>query len=368
MSKIFMNREVYPSETIKKQEEFLDSLPYERDFKYVRSPDGIFYVSQIKLRGVGNTEQYYFSAGKGLSYEEMLASNYGELIERLSWKNWMDWSYDKDSINAMNLTTGEENLLDIPSVRKNNQSYDYIASGNTLLEAIYHALIESYDYAFWDQPYPLIPFDAFVVDTKNMYPEFPDYIHNNYSILIRRDSRIPLYQTIAFKAPSKNNSKFMPSKVYKKNDRIYTKETVSHTSNAPYDTIDELPWPPFGEFRSGMSLEKTIKITIAEQVQHHYLLKMNGYIDYDIEYSNFDKKEQPYYKYLDANDLENFEENSLEDDVEKILEAFRVNSYNVWAFDITMKGGLPTVKIITDYSIGQDNPFSKRMISKFFNI
>jgi hypothetical protein len=372
MKKLFMDRIEYPNNTIIKQKEYIDTM-FKYNLDVVSDQNKMFFTSQIIIKNINKELSYYLTSGKGLSKDECLASNYGELIERYAWQLFLNkiWENENFKVESLNLKTNNIDIFDSKNILKYEGRSDYIASGNDFFEAIYHVLTEAYEYGLLKNNYPYSPVEYSILTTEDIYPTFPQYIHDNYTILLRKDPRIPLYDITAFKAPTDKDTKFMPINIISNNNNVKLIDVVNHFSSSVGDRNDEEPWPSFSGSRAGLNLEKTIKLAIAEQVQEHYLLKLNNYIDYDIKFNkkNIKRQNDSIFNINNANDLPNYETSSIEEDVDLIVKAFNKIGFNIWVIDITPNNcPMKVVKIITDYSIGNDNPHSKRVLNNFFNI
>jgi radical SAM protein with 4Fe4S-binding SPASM domain len=357
-TKVFMNRSVSPEDTYKLQKDWAEiNLNY--DLKIWNYGD--FWTSKIQIQGHGKHEYIYSTTkGKGVSKYECLASNFGELIERYSYYQWQKKTAPELSVEAKSLINGA--VFHMPA-------FDIIkfkgteASGNNIEEARFHALCEVLELGFNNNAFRVYPVELGLLNTKNMFPELPEIIHDNLIVFFQKDPRISLYDVSVIRVPTEND-RFFNNLIdidFEKN-RISVPDVNWNTSN-PSSTIDkEHPWPSMTGRRVGLNIEKTVKIAIAEMLQQ---LETDSvlWIEKPV------KKDVPFIKHYDSiEDLPDYETQSLEDDNALIINDFKNAGYNLWEVDITHTSDFPTVKIINDYTLGAMHPCSKQFMSKFFEI
>lgn len=359
MKKIFMNRTVLPTDTIKSQRDFIDKiLSYELKIK--SDADEMFWVSSIQIDGMTLQENEYATTwGKGVTWEECIASNYGELIERFSWNKWKEKNIDTNSVELTNLINNDINTFNVKNIL-DVASLGTEASGNNIHEARYHALCEALEIGFNRNTFPEIQIEKYIVKTENLFPELPEKIHNNFHVIVRKDPRISMYDVSVLRAPNNTDTIFMNDYI-KRDDKNITLQHPNWNQKIPTSSNGkEMPWPAFTGRRIGLNIKNTVKVAIAELLQSKLLDNI-----YFPEVNN--KKYPQDIKIVDAIDLEDFEQQTIEEDNELILNDFKNAGYNIWELNITYpECKFPTIKLIHDYSIGGKHPCSKEFLSKFF--
>lgn len=357
-AKIFMNRSVNPEETYRLQKEWIESkLEYDLE---TRCYANNFWTSTIQVKGQKKQQTMYSTTrGKGTSKIECLASNYGELIERYSYEDWISKNSPASMVALKSLMDEKTYTMFVQEIMNFKGTE---ASGNNLEEARYHALCEVLELGLNNNVFRTIPVETGVIRTEKMFPEVPKSVHDSVVVLFNRDPRISYYDISVMRAPKKDEMLFNSLIDVDFNKNQIRIPRPNWNMENPNCTIDKNhPWPSLAGRRIGMSVEKTVKIAIAEMLQ-----MLGG--DDSVFRDNAPKKEIPFLKYYNAEDLPSFETSTIEDDNASILSDLKNAGYNVWELDLTLNERFPVVKLINDYSLGAAHPCSRQFMSKFFEV
>lgn len=339
-----MSRRVVPVEkTIERSENFLKSLGIEYEVESLNIDNlNLFWISKIhfKNRDYGSI----IFGGKGKTKEESLASLFGEVIERIS----LFEKAKEDEQIVVDLIENKEYKI---NPKYSNFSMDntyWTASGNTYSEAILHAIYEVFEYSFSNENNQIYQNDNFIVKTEDMFPDWPQYVHDSFVIFVQKDRRFPVYAVKSVKYPNDE----MPYMKYVKNDEevIFAYKKVHE--NDLYNTSG---------FRIDSTIKESIPYAIGENIQK--------YREHDIDFSlpkNAKKKAQSEVKEISIEKEEVLE--SLDDELSFVLSSMIPSLNFIGAIDVTMEGSpLKVVRIITDFSRMQSLDH-KEFLSKFFEV
>lgn len=356
--KVFMNRSFDPEETYRLQKEWIESrLEYDLE---IRSYAGSFWTSTMQIKGQKKQQTMYSTTrGKGTAKFECLASNYGELIERYSYEEWIKNNPSDKIVELKSLMDGKIYNM---TAREVTNFKGTEAAGNNMEEARYHALCEVLELGLNNNVFRIVPVEMGIIKTESMFPEVPQNVHDSVVVFFQKDPRISAYDISVVRAPKENEMLFnsLVDVDYNKNTIIIPERNWNMEN--PNCTIDKAhPWPSLLGRRIGLSIEKTVKIAIAEMLQ-----MLGG--DDSIFLNNAPKKKVSFMKYYNAEDLPSFETATLEDDNDLMLNGLRNAGYNVWELNLTINDRFPVVKMINDYSLGMMHPCSRQFMSKFFEI
>lgn len=362
MNKIFMDRSVMPSETVALQKKYIDDilgLKYDLDI-YV-TPDKQFYVSKIKIKDMQNN-LFNITRGKGTSLDECLASNYGELIERLSWSIFLIDIKNNRKIELKNIITDEYNFLETEDIFSFFGDGEALASGNNIEEAKYHALCDIIENGHFITHFPYNQLETTLAKTENMFPEVAKKYHDNYHMFVQRDLRLPSIYTVTVLRKPYNRD------ILKRDFLNITDKNVKFDKFRRFDYerpgITPSPWPAMGGKRVGLNLKKLFLPAIAESVQLFHALRK----DEDFELIEGDYKKYPdNWKIKDAMEYSNNEKNTIEEDNRLIINEMKISGFNLWEIDVTLPNcPMKAIKIINDYTLSGENPFAKRFLSRIF--
>lgn len=377
MEKVFMNRTIMPEETVKKAEDYINnSLGIKYNLDLWNTPDEKFWVSKMQLDGFGKAyPSHATTMGKGLSKYECLASNYGEFFEKLAWEVWkVDAEKNLNKkIKVKNLVTNEYERIEISHIKNNFWGAEFSAAGNNIEEARYHSLLDVIEIGWGGcrNAFMLTPIENTIVKTEEMFPNIPQYYHDNTQILVQRDMRIPsVYFLTAFKAPNENDPPFM-----KPLSQVVNGEVVFNLPEMPLMAQPMLsnttnPWPPFLGRRLGLNMEKTVPLAIAEIMQVYYFYNQDPSTPpLDFYFPEKNIKKQNMFKEYDAQDYKDFENPTIESDNQLIINEISKAGFNLWELDITPpESPISVVKIISDYSYGRLTHVHEQTLNKFFDI
>lgn len=375
MKKVFMNRTVMPEDTAARAIQYVDEiLKIDYDFEIVGTPDKLFWTSIMQVKDLNPADiTYSTSAGKGITKEECLSSNYGEFLEKLSWEVWKLENFKKDSIPIKNLITGEKQLINSSMLKNQFETPAGVAAGNNIEEARFHALMDIVETGghISNNPYTFFPLETNIVDSKEVLDLMDNY-HNNLQILVQKDPRLPhIYHITAFRAPGKDDE-LMLSPVEVKNNEVKFNFDKMPRGWSPIIDNSRIgrPWPPLVGRRFGLSLDRTVPKAIGEilQIQQFYNQAYNTNI-FVFDNNGTEKIYQDYWPKKKAEDFPNFETPTVEGDLEIVISDFKNAGYSLWEIDLTLpESPISAVKIISDYTYGRWTPGSREVLSRLFKI
>lgn len=374
MKKVFMDRTVHPSETIKKQKDYIDNkLELQYSLEIDSTPDKQFWISKIQIDGLEKAyPSYSTTLGKGTSREECLASNYGELYEKLAWEIWADEHKNLDgAMTVYNLNNKKDEYIDLESIKSYFWNGSNIASGNNAYEARYHALMDVIEMggAGKNNPFPFFPLETHLVDYADMFPWLDQSYIDNIHIMVQRDPRIPsVYIVSAWRAPNDGDA-FMISPVSYKNGTIHFNDIPDNWTPMLNNTAD--PWPPYIGRRFGLNLEKLIPIAIAEMMQVYWFYNQDPAtpkMPWKFEKRDV-KKYQDFWPIKHISEFQNNETNTIEGDVNLVLNEMFEAGFSVWEADMSLpESPMANIKLFSDYTYGFWTPGMKEIMKYLFKI
>ena len=262
--------------------------------------------------------------GKGDSELGSKASLYGEAIERLSWLKGDDHLpiydiYKGEKVNANRALVGA-GLFNHTGM---------CAAGNTVTEALTHALYEMWELSFAEVT--SFPLDAWVYNTETEFPDWPQHVHDSFVCMVKRDPRFPLYTCHTLKYPTESEQN--RAGYYNAKDGL---EYVDETEEQIY-------WATSGQ-RVGRSVESIIRIAMGENFQQ---LTADNFKD-----AHFPEGKKRKQKELPEVSSPSFEVNSIQEDCDELIRLAKPYCNFLGYRDLTMEGSpLSVVQILTDFNM-----------------